>query len=60
VNHTKAQTERNRRVLAEKDPAVRKANHENLKRTAGDPQLARAYLMRTSLLNSVREAAAIV
>ena len=60
VNHTKALTERNRRVLAEKDPAVRKANHENLKRTAGDPELARAYLMRTSLLNSVREAAAIV
>ncbi len=59
VHHTKAQTERNRRVLAEKDPAVRKANHENLKRTAGDPELARAYLMRTSLLNSVREAAAI-
>jgi 3-(3-hydroxy-phenyl)propionate hydroxylase len=59
VNHTKAQTERNRRVLTEKDPAVRKANHENLKRTASDPQLARAYLMRTSLLNSVREAAAI-
>ena len=59
VHHTKVQTERNKRVLMEKDPAVRKQNHDNLKRTSNDPKLMREYLLRTSLMNSVREAAAI-
>ena len=59
VNHTKAQTERNKRVLMETDPAVRKQNHDNLRRNCSDPKLMREYLLRTSLMNSVREAAAI-
>jgi len=59
VNHTKAQTERNKKLLTEKDPAVRQKNHDHLRRTAEDPKLAHAFLLRTSLLNSVREAAAI-
>ena len=36
------ETIRNKRVLAEKDPAVRKKNHDELRRTAEDPKLARA------------------
>ncbi len=59
VNHTKVQTERNKKLLAEKDPQVRSRNHDAMRRTAGDPRLAREFLLRTSLLNSVREAAAI-
>ncbi len=59
VNHTKAQTERNKRVLMETDPAVRKQNHDNLKRAASDAKRMRETLLRTSLMNSVREAAAI-
>ena len=59
VNHTKAQTERNKRVLMETDPAVRKQNHDNLRRNCSDTTLMREYLLRTSLMNSVREAAAI-
>jgi 3-(3-hydroxy-phenyl)propionate hydroxylase len=59
VAHTQAQTIRNRRLLEERDPAVRRRNHDELKRTAEDPVLARAYLLRTSLIASVREAAAI-
>ena len=56
LQHTQAQTIRNKRLLAEKDPAVRKHNHDELRRTAEDPKLARAFLLRTSLIESLREA----
>jgi 3-(3-hydroxy-phenyl)propionate hydroxylase len=56
VQHTQAQTIRNKRLLAEKDPAVRQKNHDELRRTAEDPKLARAFLLRTSLIESLREA----
>jgi 3-(3-hydroxy-phenyl)propionate hydroxylase len=56
LQHTQAQTIRNKRLLAEKDPAVRKRNHDELRRTAQDPKLARAFLLRTSLIESLREA----
>jgi len=56
VQHTQAQTIRNKRLLAEKDPAVRRKNHEELARTAADPKLARAFLLRSSLIESLREA----
>jgi 3-(3-hydroxy-phenyl)propionate hydroxylase len=54
--HTQAQTMRNKRLLAEKDPAVRRKNHDELRRTADDPKLARAFLLRSSLIESLREA----
>jgi len=56
LQHTQAQTIRNKRLLAEKDPAVRKRNHDELRRTAQDPKLARAFLLRSSLIESLREA----
>lgn len=59
VKHTQAQTIRNRRLLAERDPAVRQRNHDELRRTAEDPVLARKFLLRTSLIESLREAEAI-
>ena len=59
VKTVQAQTIRNKRVLAEKDPAVRRQNHETLRRTAEDPVLARQFILRTSLIESVREAATI-
>jgi 3-(3-hydroxy-phenyl)propionate hydroxylase len=59
VTHTQAQTIRNKKLLAEKDPAVRRRNHEELRRQSEDPKLARAFLLRTSLIESLREAARI-
>ena len=56
VQHTQAQTMRNKRLLAEKDPAVRQKTHDDLRRTAEDPKLARAFLLRSSLIESLREA----
>jgi 3-(3-hydroxy-phenyl)propionate hydroxylase len=54
--HTQAQTMRNKRLLAEKDLSVRAKNHDQLRRTADDPKLARAFLLRSSLIESLREA----
>jgi 3-(3-hydroxy-phenyl)propionate hydroxylase len=59
VAHTQAQTIRNKRLLAEQDPAVRKRNHDELRRTAENPDLARKFLLRTALFESLREADAI-
>jgi 3-(3-hydroxy-phenyl)propionate hydroxylase len=59
IQHTQAQTIRNKRLLAETDPAVRKRNQDELRRTAEDPVRARAFLLRASLIESLREADAI-
>jgi 3-(3-hydroxy-phenyl)propionate hydroxylase len=59
IAHTQAQTIRNKRLLAEQDPAVRQRNHDELRRTAEDPALARKFLLRTALFESLREAEAI-
>jgi 3-(3-hydroxy-phenyl)propionate hydroxylase len=56
LQHTQAETIRNKRMLAEKDSAMRQKNHDQLRRTAEDPKLARAFLLRTSLIESLREA----
>ena len=55
LKHTQAQTIRNKRLLEERDPAVRKRNHDELRRTADDPVQARKFLLRTSLIESWRE-----
>jgi 3-(3-hydroxy-phenyl)propionate hydroxylase len=59
VQHTQLQTIRNKKLLQEKDPAVRARNHDELRRAASDPKLAREFLLRTSLIDSLREAARI-
>jgi 3-(3-hydroxy-phenyl)propionate hydroxylase len=59
IEHTQAQTIRNKRLLAEQDPAVRRRNRDDLRRTSEDPELARKFLLRTALFESLREADAI-
>jgi 3-(3-hydroxy-phenyl)propionate hydroxylase len=56
VKHTQAQTIRNKRLLDERDPAVRRRNHDELRRQAEDPVLARKFLLRTALFESLHEA----
>jgi 3-(3-hydroxy-phenyl)propionate hydroxylase len=60
VKHTQAQTIRNKKLLMEKDEAVRARNRDELRRSASDPKLAREFLLRTSLLQSLKEAEAIL
>ncbi len=58
IEYVQQQTIANKKRLEEKDPAKREANFEFLRRTAADPQAHRAFLLRTSLLESVRRSAA--
>ena len=44
--------------LEEKDLRIRDKNNEALRRTAADPVAHRAYLLRASLIDSVRKRAA--
>ena len=55
IEYVQQQTIANKKRLEEKDAASRKANFDNLRRTAADPAAHRAFLMRTSLLASVRK-----
>jgi 3-(3-hydroxy-phenyl)propionate hydroxylase len=57
--HTQAQTMRNKKLLAEQDPSVRQRNHDELRRTSEDPVLARKFLLRAALFDSLKEAEAI-
>ncbi len=59
ITHTQAQTIRNKKMLAEKDPENRRRSLDQLRRTAEDPKLAREFLLRSSLIDSLREAEAI-
>jgi 3-(3-hydroxy-phenyl)propionate hydroxylase len=55
VEFVQSQTIQNKKRLEEKDPAVRDKNFADLAATAADPVRHRAFLMRTSLLESVRK-----
>ncbi len=55
IEYVQQQTIANKKRLEEKDPATREANFDNLRRMAADPVAHRTFLMRTSLLESVRK-----
>ncbi len=59
IEFVQSQTVGNKKRLEEKDPAVRAANFDQLRRTAADPVQHRQFLLRTSLIDSVRKAASI-
>ena len=54
VEFVQTQTIQNKKRLEEKDSAMREKNFADLAATAADPFRHRAFLMRTSLLESVR------
>lgn len=54
LEYVQADTERNTNRMRETDPAVRRANQRELAELAADPDRARAWLRRVSLLESVR------
>jgi 3-(3-hydroxy-phenyl)propionate hydroxylase len=54
-----AMTIANKKALEEKDPAMRAARQAELRAIAADPARARAYLLRTSMIEGVRAAAAV-
>jgi 3-(3-hydroxy-phenyl)propionate hydroxylase len=60
IEHVQAQTIRNKKLLTESDPAVRRRNHDELRRTADDPKLAREFLLRAAMIRSLEQAERIV
>ncbi len=54
-----AQADRNRARMQERDPARRRALLADLQRIAGDRDLAREHLLRTSMITGLRRAAAM-
>jgi 3-(3-hydroxy-phenyl)propionate hydroxylase len=59
IEYVQRQTVANKKRLEERDPKVRQANFDELRRTASDPVLHKQFLMRTSLIESVRQAGKI-
>lgn len=53
------QSIRNRRMMGEKDPAQRRAFHDELRRTVADPSAHHAFVLRSSMIASLRDAAQI-
>jgi 3-(3-hydroxy-phenyl)propionate hydroxylase len=54
-----AQALRNRQILNQRDPAARAAHHDDLRSTVADPAKHRAYLLRSSMIQSLRELEAV-
>ena len=57
--YVQAQSIQNKEMLGERDPEIRRQRFDELRRTADDPDTARAYLRRSSLIAMVEEANAI-
>ena len=59
VEFVQQQTVANKRRLEERDPETRRARLDELRQICGDPARHKAFLLRSSLVESVRRAAAI-
>jgi 3-(3-hydroxy-phenyl)propionate hydroxylase len=59
VEFVQAQSIHNKHLLEERDPAMRARRFDELRETAADPVRAKDYLMRSSMISSVRRAASI-
>jgi 3-(3-hydroxy-phenyl)propionate hydroxylase len=59
VKFVQEQTIANKKLIEEHDPERHRAHMEDYKRRAADPELARPYLLRTSMITGLREAEAI-
>jgi 3-(3-hydroxy-phenyl)propionate hydroxylase len=59
VTYIQAQTIANKRLMEERDPDVRAANFNELRRAAEEPEAARRYMRRAALLDSLQTANAV-
>ena len=59
VSYIQAQTIANKHLMEERDPMIRSRNFDELKRTAENPESAKAYMRRAALLESLNSAAAV-
>ena len=59
VEAVQQQTHRNQQVIGERDPSIREKALDDMRRTAGDRTLAREYMLKSSMIASMRRAAEI-
>ncbi len=59
INAIHAITARNKRLLEERDPAVREKNLQDLRQTAADPARAHQYLLDATMISSLRRSGMI-
>lgn len=59
VEAVQQQTHRNQQVISERDPQVRKKALDAMRKTAADKTSAREYMLRSSMIASMRRAAEI-
>jgi 3-(3-hydroxy-phenyl)propionate hydroxylase len=59
IDYVQQITIRNKRLLEERDPGVRAERLDEVRRTAADPTLAYDFLLKSSMIASVRQADAI-
>jgi len=59
IEYVQAITIRNKKLLEERDPEVRAQRLDEMRQTASDPEKHRAFLLNSSMINSVRRAAEI-
>ncbi|WP_246209628.1 FAD-dependent oxidoreductase [Pikeienuella piscinae] len=59
IETVQAQALRNRAMLNEADPAKRRAFHDDLRATVDDPKRHFAYVMRSSMIQSLRDLEAV-
>ena len=56
IDYINANTARNKKLLEERDPAVRARSQDEMRRAAEDPRQARAFLLKTSMIEALRTA----
>ena len=59
TTHVQTTTIANKQNMEQRDPEKRRLYREDMRRRAGDPVLARQFLMKTSLIESLRDAATV-
>ena len=59
IDAVQQQTNRNHQILSERDPATRAKSLDAMRQTAADPALARAYMLKSSMIAGLRRAAEI-
>src|SRR5690606_2881768 len=55
VDTVQEQSLRNRRIMSESDPEMRRRYHDELRAIVADPVRHKDYVMRTSMIRSLRE-----
>ena len=59
IEYINANTARNKKIMEERDPHVRRETQDHLRAIADDPVASRDYLRKTSMMDALQRAEAI-